>query len=67
VATRQVVNVTSGRVRDEVSGLLLGRWPEAPDGTWVWEVRDSGASKLISVAIAVPGIRVLDITQEGFL
>lgn len=65
--SRQVVNVSGGRVVDEISRVLLGRWPEAPDGTWVWEVHPKGHSRLISVAIAVPGVKILEISEEGFL
>jgi len=64
--TRQIVQVIGGRVYDEINRLFLGRYPPARDGTYLWEVFDSGHSLLIPIS-GDKDAKTFSIDDQGFL
>ena len=68
--TTQIVRISAGGVKDEVSQLFLGRMPEAVDGTYLWEVFDNAGRILHSflhpIATDSRGKQVA-VPLEGFL
>lgn len=65
MASSRIVNIVSGILRDEVSQRILGRWPEAKDGTWKWIIEESGKSRLVPIATVLDRPTTIHIPKEG--